>query len=210
MGSDPLFYLQEAEEGGIRHYWLNLARKRSNLFRNAAWPILVQNFIEECRLAMPGMARANYRAGEPVPLRLKRAMPPAPPYQLWRDLYPLSLSEFEQVGGRGAGPTVRERLLNRTALFGRFSEAPEVLQDLSPGHYRLVDANKASLAAFSVNLLAPGESDLRGLRASPVNLKQLETAAYGPVERNKTLFFILLLSILFFAAASWVFQDMSR
>ena len=66
-------------EGAV--YRLNLATDRTNLFRQTAWPILVQGLVEACRERLPGLSRGNFRAGETVALNLPEELGPAVLYR---------------------------------------------------------------------------------------------------------------------------------
>ena len=53
-------------------FLFNLDLDRTNLIRSPDWPILVSNFVEMRRQALPGPERWNYRVGEWVRVRLGR------------------------------------------------------------------------------------------------------------------------------------------
>ena len=166
-----------------RGLWrLNLLADRTNIFRHPAWPVLVQGLVEECREAMPGIVRTNLRVGEPISLRLPPDIDEAAPFQLLREGRP----------------------------FAQYDEAIEEIPELPAGQYALRDRDARSLASFSVNLFAPGESDLRAMSSHEGDLDQLIPEALRRTETNRPLFFILILSMIGLMALSWVFQDTSR
>lgn len=178
----PLFHLTLERADGARFYALNLVRDKTNLFRQPAWPLLVQALIEECRLAIPGPTRSSFRTGEEVVLNLRPDSAAGERFRLQCD-----------------GRTVAE-----------YDELPAVLQDLPPGAYEVVQGENTPLAAFNVNLAAPAESDLSGLASRAADFKALEAEDIARHDRNRLLYYVLLLGAILFGAMSWAFNDSSR
>jgi len=173
----PLLFL-ESEKNGQRHFRFNLMWDRTNIFRDPAWPALMLAMVEECRRSIPGMDQTNFRAAEPIPLRLKT---------LDKDASPL-------------------RLLKDGFLFAEYDEMPGMLQDLPKGRYEITREGGKSLASFSVNLFSPTESDLRTLNTRAADFAQLLPASMVRMQRNMIVFYVLLILTLLFTALSWVFQ----
>ncbi len=126
VGSVPLLVLR----GGELVINLTPAADRFNVFRMAAWPVLVSNLLNWTHGRMPGLKRHTYRLGERVSFR----KPPE-----WPD--PVTV---EAPGGETdtfTGPRIQLPALDR------------------PGIYR-VRAGGEVVARFHVNLLSAEESDL--------------------------------------------------
>ena len=169
----------ESEKNGQRHYRFNLVWDKSNIFRDTAWPTLMLAMVEECRKSIPGMDRSNFRVGEPIPLRLKSLVKEPSPFRLLKDGSP----------------------------YAEFDETPGMLQDLPKGRYEMSQGSEKSLAAFSVNLFSPAESDLRSLNTRAADFAKLLPATMVRMKRNMIVFYALLILTLVFTALSWVFQD---
>lgn len=163
-------------------YHLNLLWDRTNIFKDPAWPVLVYGIIEECRDAIPGLSRTNLRLGETVELNLE----------------PKSDQPEEFILKRNGGK------------FQTFDELPELLPELPVGSYEIVEGDTAALAAFNINLFAPGESDLRAMSARKPDLDSLITQSVRKAEKNMVFFYTFLLMIIIFTALSWISQDLSR
>ncbi|HPS03605.1 MAG TPA: hypothetical protein PLA90_18885, partial [Candidatus Sumerlaeota bacterium] len=163
-------------------YHFNLLWDRTNLFRQAAWPILAQGIIEECRDAIPGMDRTNFRAGESVVLNVEP----------------------------GAGLANRFELKRDGEAIASYETPPEALTDLTVGDYALVQDGQADLARFRVNLFAPGESDLRAVAPNTASLEALVANRVNRTETNKALFLGLVMLTILMTGLSWIFQDISQ
>lgn len=174
----PLLWF-EPLSGGRGQYRFNLLWDRTNLFRQAAWPVLVQGIVEECRDAIPGLARANFRVGETVALNVESSGTLAGRYELLRD----------------------------GAAHAKYETLPEALSGLPAGGYELRQDGRAALARFQVNFFAPGESDLRAMSERKPDLGQLVSASVRHAEPNKALFLGLALLLIVATALSWAFQD---
>jgi hypothetical protein len=181
MGGLPLLTLEPL--GGNRaRYAMNLLWDRTNIFRHAAWPMLVQGMVEECREAIPGLTRSNFRLGEEVPLHLE-ADPALP-------------ASFD--------------LKREGALQAHYGELPELLGELPAGHYQLVQGGKRALAEFCVNFFAPAESDVSAVKPREANLAALASDSLNNPETSKPLYLVLILMLILVTALSWIFQDTSR
>lgn len=51
-------------------FLLNIDLELSTLTTSGDWPVLMQNLIKQCRGALPGLSRWNYRCGEEIRLKL--------------------------------------------------------------------------------------------------------------------------------------------
>lgn len=180
-GDQPLVFLESGAENAPQRLVFNIDRQRTNLFRQPAWPLLVQAIVEECRQALPGMARSNFRSGEEISLGILPA----------------------QVQGK-------YRLIRDSKPFAEYSELPQVLQDLPTGSYQILQEDSKRLASFSVNFAALEESNLLQAKASSPNFAQLQAVVTQQTDRNRLLFYLLLLGTILFAGLSWVFHDTSR
>ncbi|HNY27229.1 MAG TPA: BatA and WFA domain-containing protein [Candidatus Sumerlaeota bacterium] len=172
----------ESRSGRQAFYHFNLLWDRTNLFRQAAWPILAQGIIEECRDAIPGMDRTNFRAGESVVLNVEP----------------------------GAGLANRFELKRDGEAIASYETPPEALTDLTVGDYALVQDGQADLARFRVNLFAPGESDLRAVAPNTASLEALVANRVNRTETNKALFLGLVMLTILMTGLSWIFQDISQ
>lgn len=159
--------------------WFNLVWDRTNLFKQPAWPMLVQAFVESTRILIPGPSRTNLRVGEPVYLNL------APVNQ--------SAWILEQNG----------------QAIDRFDIAPTVLTDLSRGRYRIRGEDGSVVAAFAVNLFAPSESDLTGASSRQADFSVLVGDEWSRRELNPVVFYTLLIIIISLVAALWYSQQTS-
>jgi len=185
--SQPLLSLSR-QVGNHQVLEFNLNRDATNLFRTTAWPMMVQGMVEECRDAMPGMSRTNYRTGEEIPIHLVT----------------------EQTLER----TFALRRVGETKPLATYNEElPPVLRDLPSGAFEIVQApgsGEKVLATFHVNLFAPGESDLRNIQPHQANLNQLRADALAQSGHNRLLFYLLVAAIVIFTVLSWLFQDASH
>ncbi len=163
-------------------YHLNLRWDRTNLFRQAAWPMLVQGIIEECRDAIPGMDRTNFRAGESVMLNVEPVAGLANRFELKRD----------------GGPVTS------------YEAPPEALTDLPVGDYELTQDGQTQLARFQVNLFAPAESDLRAVAPNAASLEALVANRVNRTQTNRALFLGLVMLTILMTGLSWIFQDLSQ
>ena len=170
----------------VECYFLNLVHDRTNVYQTSAWPVLVRNVIEQARRIVPGMQRTNYRLGEQIHVALDPGrIGDQTAVDLWRD------------GVR------YERYHDAHSL-------PRVLDHLEAGGYRFVAADDTPLASFSVNLFAPGESDLTGAQTTRADLAQLQPGRVAGETGDERLALILSLLVVCFTGLSWVFQDTSR
>lgn len=176
----PLLWGERLFEDHIR-YHLNLFLDRTNIFTQNTWPILIHNIIEECRGVIPGLEKTNFRLDEPIRLNINTLNQEAK-YQLLRN------GEVRQ----------------------EYDVFPEVLASLPIGEYTIRQLGGPELATFGVNLFAPGESDLRTHASNEPTLSSLIPSSVAQTERNKALYYLILLFLIGFTAASWIFQDMSR
>ncbi|MGI8906331.1 MAG: BatA domain-containing protein [Candidatus Sumerlaeaceae bacterium] len=182
--SHPLVYT-EATQGEARRYAVNLDWQATNLFRSTAWPVMVQGMVEDCRDAIPGMDRTNFRTGEEIQLHL-RPMP--------------GLEKMFTLAREGDSKPIAEYQ----------DELPPVLKDLQRGGYSITQgkgSSAKSLAQFQVNLFAPGESDLRNIRPHSADFQKLRADAVAQAGRNRLLFYGLLVAILLATLLSWIYQD---
>lgn len=172
-------------EAGGEHFkkcFLNLLWDRTNIYRHTSWPILMLSIFEDCREAIPGLSRTNFKVGESIRLRLKE----------------------------GEGESTTYRLFRDGKVFAEYDLAPEILQDLPPGHYEFSTNHGKPVAGFRVNLFAPSESDLRRLKSKKAELESLAPTVTERPRRNMLLFYMLLISVIIFTALSWMFQDTYR
>jgi hypothetical protein len=172
----------ESDEGGRRQYRLNLLWDRTNLFRQAAWPMLVQAIVEECRATLPGMAQTNFRQGEPIPLPLEPDAALAQSFALTRDGRP----------------------------YRAWNTLPPELNDLPVGGYEIRQAGDRLLAAFVVNLLAPAEGDLQACITREPTTSALVPASMRRTQSSPFVFYAMLAAILLLTGMSWIYQDTSR
>jgi hypothetical protein len=121
--------LVTARETGLT---INLVPERSNLFRTAAWPVLVSNIVDAVYERSPGLKRFSYRLGESLSFR----KPPE-----WR-------GPVEVRSPRGGSVTFTEDHI----YYGRLEHG---------GIYEVRNEGR-TVATVDVNLLAEGESDLTG------------------------------------------------
>jgi hypothetical protein len=185
--SQPLLWV-DSVDAGVRKLAVNLDWKATNLFRSTAWPVLVQGMVEECRNAMPGLDRTNFRTGEEIPLHLRPLPEVEQHFELRREGEQKPVFEYD-------------------------AELPPVLTGLPRGAYSIVQGNGASaqpLGKFQVNLFAPGESDLRSIKPLSANFSRLRVDAVAQAGRNRLLFYALLVAILMATILSWVYQDASH
>jgi Ca-activated chloride channel homolog len=176
----PLLWVESQGRENAR-IGINLLHDRTNIFQQATWPILISALVEDCRMAIPGLSKTNYRVGEPVHIRLR--------------------------------PDVRDeriQILRHDDVFETYQPLPNVIPDLPLGHYTLALSSGDPLAEFSVNLFAPGESDLRTLQSNTPQVSNLVPASIRQTERNRFLYFSLLILLILFTAASWIYQDISH
>jgi hypothetical protein len=172
----------ESRSGRQAFYHLNLLWDRTNLFRQAAWPMLAQGLIEECRDAIPGMDRTNFRAGESVVLNVEPV----------------------------AGLANRFELKRGGEVTASYEAPPEALTDLPVGDYELTQDGQTQLARFQVNLFAPGESDLRSVVPQEASMEALAANRVNRTETNKVLFLGLVILTILMTGLSWIFQDISQ
>ncbi len=139
---------------------MNLVSDGTNLFRQAAWPVLVSNMVDAAHRRMPGVQRFSYRTGEN--LRFERPLN-------WK-----STTVVEAPDGR----TVE------------FEESEIYYGTLEQnGVYRVYEENNPDGAVkLSVNLLAEQESDLSEARShSPAEIlaggsrEREEERVLGPI-----------------------------
>ena len=126
---------------------LNIDLAKSNIVESPDWPVLIDNFIEQRRDALPGLRRWNYRVGEVVRFRLFEGPDPAP-------TEPLTLTS----------PSATRKLPRESVV--------EIGDLQEPGIFEL-KAGETSVGRFAVNFFDPAESDLRNLapgRHSPQNI----------------------------------------
>lgn len=181
--SIPLLYADRETSASVR-YRMNIALNSTNIFRHTAWPVLVLNMIEECRSALPGLARTNLRAGEDLLMNLQLKEGPQV-VSLWRE--------------------------GEKALRQRWDDAPpRVLTELVPGTYLLrqgAEAESPLLERFRVNLFSQGESDLQPLNEVEPDLKTLEAGELENTQRNMMLFYGLLLAMAICILLAWLYHD---
>jgi len=126
---------------------LNIDLAKSNIVESPDWPVLINNFVEQRRDALPGLRRWNYRVGEVVRFRLFEGPDPA--------------------------PTERLTMTSPTAVRNLPRESIVEIGDLQePGIFEL-KAGENPVGQFAVNFFDPAESDLRNLapgRHSPQNI----------------------------------------
>ncbi|MBN1868765.1 BatA and WFA domain-containing protein [Candidatus Sumerlaeota bacterium] len=178
-GAQPLIVEIASQPGGAKRILFNLLYDRTNVFRQSFWPVLVQNAIEECRDAMPGLSRTVFRLGESIPLNLRPDADSPARFSLVRD-----------------GRAVAE-----------YSDLPEVLASLPAGVYEVrQDGTQPALAVFSVNVYAPGESNLQAMETREPDLAGLEAATVVRAESNRMLYYAALLAVILFAALNWRYE----
>ena len=182
--SQPLLYT-EAESAKGRRLVMNLHLDATNIFRTTAWPVLMQNMVEECRENMPGMSRTNFRTGEEIPLRLEVSADVPAEFFLFRDGHDKPMAQYS-------------------------AELPPVLGNLPTGGYKIIQGagEKARvLAAFQVNLFAPGESDLQDIVPLDADLAKVRAETVAQSGRNRLLFYSLLAAALGSILMAWYFQE---
>lgn len=139
-GNVPL--LVEDERAGRRLVRLDLDPSRSTLARSPDWPILLSNFCELRRQALPGPERTNLAVGDSLTYRCGGAIDEA-----------LGNLVFAREDGEGEARSWQVR--------------PTVLIDEIdvPGMYRLKQ-NERELARIAVSFHDAAESDLSALKSS--------------------------------------------
>jgi len=177
----PLLY-QESGGEDQKRYRFNLIWDRTNIFRQTSWPVLILAIVEECRQAMPGLTRTNFRLGEKITLGIRPSREIPMTFQVQRN----------------------------DATFMEYDKVPELLWNLPRGRYELLQDEKESLASFNINLLSPAESDLTGNKPREADWASLVPAGVQQTRRNMTLFYSLFLLAILFTVLSWIFQDTSR
>lgn len=185
--TQPLLYL-ESRQADAYNYAVNLDWKATNLFRSTGWPVLVQGIVEDCRNALPGLDRTNFRTGEEILLHLKPMPDIEKHFALRREGEKNPISEYDD-------------------------NLPPVLKELARGSYDIFQGRgsaEKSLAHFQVNLFAPGESDLRNIKPHSASFSRLRADAVEQAGRNRMLYYALLLAILLATILSWVYQDASH
>ena len=175
-------FIQESGGEQCGRYFLNLLWDRTNIFRHTSWPVLMLSIFEDCREAIPGLSRANFKVGERIRLRLEEAEKESTSYGLFRE-------------GK---------------VFTKYDQVPEILQDLPAGGYEIRTNDGEPLADFRVNLFAPSESDLGKLKSKKANLESLAPTITERTRRNMLLFYMLLICVIIFMVLSWIFQDTYR
>ncbi len=176
----PLYY-QTGAAGDIATRHVNLIWDRTNLFRHAAWPIMVHAMIEECRRAMPGLARNNYAAGEDI-----------------------------HTGRAAQGSMAPWALLRNGKAHASFEAKPGLLTDLPPGVYELRDRDGRDVSRFCVNLFSEAESNLDEGRSIEGNPADRGSAARSELHRSTPLYMGLVLLMILCAGLAWKFQEQSR
>jgi hypothetical protein len=177
-GAQPLIAEAGILKGGAKRFLFNMLYDRTNIFRQSLWPVLIQNVVEECRDAMPGMSRTVFRLGESVPLNLRPDPKLPAQFTLVRD-----------------GKTAAE-----------YGELPETLASLRPGVYEVRQGGSETLATFAVNVHAPGESNLQAMETRKPDLERLEAATVVRAESNRMIYYAALLGIILFAALNWRYE----
>jgi hypothetical protein len=167
-------------------YYLNLLADRTNIYQTSAWPVLISNMIEHARSIVPGMSRTNYRMGEQIQVSID----------------PRQLDEESRI-----------RLLREGQPYETFDgieQVPRVLDELDVGTYQLVESDSRTLAAFSVNLFAPAESDLTGANEVAADFASLEPGHTVRETGDDRIRLTLYLLVILLTGLSWISQDTSR
>lgn len=138
-------------------YRLNLLPDRSSILGETAWPILVQGLVEECRAAMPGLPRSNFRVGERIALRLRA-----------QDEEPIAL-------------------LRDGAVYETYESLPDLIGDLPAGEYTVRQGSRDlarfavnfyAPAESDLRVLASAPADLGALRAGLVMRSETNLTIY--------------------------------
>jgi hypothetical protein len=142
--------------------------------------------IEHARSIVPGMSRTNYRMGEQIQVSID----------------PRQLDEESRI-----------RLLREGQPYETFDgieQVPRVLDELDVGTYQLVESDSRTLAAFSVNLFAPAESDLTGANEVAADFASLEPGHTVRETGDDRIRLTLYLLVILLTGLSWISQDTSR
>jgi hypothetical protein len=151
-------------------YLMNIDVAASNLGESPDWPILLVNFIENRREALPGLRRWNYRLNEAVGLRID---PPATDD-------PVDLQLVEPDGTR------------RTLIRDR-NHIVEVTRLDQTGVYRIEEGEQLH-GVFAVNFFDPEESTLTSL--APGRHRPTETWEPTRIALDNPYSWLMVLAIL--------------
>lgn len=132
VGERSLLY----RRGAGRDYVLDIDPRRTNLPLTPDWPVLIANFVEARRDALPGARRRNVRVGEPVGFTLPAEIDADDPT-------PLTVARRGEPTGRPVART-------------RFVELPSFER---AGIYEVRDGDEA-IETFAAQWVDPAESSL--------------------------------------------------
>lgn len=192
--SVPLLYRQGTQRG-TEIYRANIALSQSNIVHHTAWPVLIMNMIEDCRAALPGVARSNLRSGEALRL---------------------NFGDDTNTTGTGVNPAGEPPVF---ALFDADASepvqtwenhAPEFLTGLESGNWAIrggASADAPLLAEFTVNLFSPPESDLQPMRPLKPKAEELTAEISPRTQQNFLVYYALLAGLIGCILLAWVYHD---
>lgn len=159
---------------------LNLHPARSNIMRTSAWPVLMANVVRMAREHMEGLHRANYRSGA------------LPRFVRWEE----AAKNPTRIQG--------EHFSTSWPMSGVLPVLPQV-----PGLYGLFH-EKERLEYIQVNVLAPGESDLRLLADTAGVERVSDKLNQGGSVRTVSLAWVCVLLAMLLLALNWWLDDRER